>query len=169
VRGVDQAAGDGVSTSQIFGAVKALVSISKTALPATVDVFLGPITVQVPEQDFLLVMCDDPHNQGAPIVGVDGTSDWAALGAGRRDETFVIHNTYVAFSSNPDISALLDRAATNIGLIETAMRGTAGFILGGALNSPAWAAVQIIRVSAVNVGDGVQLHVLFGVACRGRI
>jgi hypothetical protein len=157
-----------VSTSQIFGAVKSLVTISRTALP-TVDVFLGPINIQTPEKDFLLVCCDDPHNQGAPIVGVDGTSDWAALGAQRRDETFQIHNTYVAFSGDPtDGPALLDRASTNIGLIETALRGTA-FTLNGALNSPAWAAVQITRLSQVNTGNGVQLHVLFSVACRGRI
>jgi hypothetical protein len=157
-----------VSTSQIFGAIDALVALAKSTLTG-VDVFDGPIVAQIAEQDFLLIGCENWQPPGTVTIGVDGTSDWAALGAQRRDETFTIHNTYVAFSSNPDISALLDRASTNIGLIETAIRGTAGFILGGALNSPAWAAVQIIRVSLVNDGNGVQLHVLFGVACRGRI
>jgi hypothetical protein len=157
-----------VSTSQIFGALDALVAQAKTSMPAGVDVYDGPINA-LPARDFLLIGCDNPHNQGAPIVGVDGASDWAALGAQRRDETFSIHNVYVAFSSDPNLTTSRARAKTNIGLLETALRQNPGITLSGALNNPGWVAVVIHRLDQVNTGDGVQVHVHFDVVCRGRI
>jgi hypothetical protein len=158
-----------VSTSQIFGAIDQMVAVAKSVLPGTCDVFDGPITVQSPEQDFLLVGVEE-YRPGSvqPVSAVDGTSDWAGLGAQRRDETFTIHNTYVAWSGDPTFSTARARAHTNIGLIETALRGSA-FALNGALNNPGWVALQITRVRQVNAGNGIQVHVQFGAVCRGRI
>jgi hypothetical protein len=157
-----------VSTSQIFPALDALVAITIAAVPATITVYDGPVTITPPEQDFIIVGAEDVYNQGQPIAAVDGTSDWAALGAGKRDEFFTIHNTYVAWSGDETLTTTRARAQTNIGLIETALR-TTGKTLNGTLNSPGWCALQITKVAQVKPGNGCQVHVTYGVVCRGRI
>lgn len=155
-----------MSTSQIFGAIDALLAICQSVMPPTVTVFDGPSAMQ-PTTDYLVVGCDDIMSPAS--VGVDAVSDWAGLGALHRDEIFTIHCTYVAWQSDPTQQTARDRAAANVGLIENALRTTTGGILNGAINQPGWVGLQITKLQPVNTGNGVQLHTLFGVVCRGRI
>jgi hypothetical protein len=159
-----------VSTSQIFGALDALVAIAQAALPAGVDTIDGPFATQPAEQDYLVVGVDQPPpHLGQAIRAVNGSSAWVGVGGQHRDETFSIWCMYVAYSSDPTFTLSRARAHTNIGLLETALRTGSGGLLNGALTNPAWAGLQITDVAQQNDGNGCQVHVLFSVDCRGRI
>jgi hypothetical protein len=156
-------------SSRIFPAINAVVAIATAALEATeTTVIDGPVSSQVPDGNFLCVGADTPYNSGTQIMAVDGDSDWAALGARAREETFTIWCTYVAWTGDSDLSDARARAATDIGELEAALRAAPGFNLNGTLPS-GWVALVITRVSQVNTDNGVQVHVLFGVVCRARI
>lgn len=161
-----------MSTSQIFAAVDNLVAIATGLFDAsTVSVFDGPISAQPSTQDFLIVGADSNPPPTTVVAAVSGSSDWIGLGALHRDELFTINCLYVAFSKDPTFTVMRARAKANIGLIESALRSNTGtgFSLNGALNQPGWSAVEITQVNQVNDGDGGQVHIGFGVVCRGRI
>lgn len=160
-----------MSTSQIPAAINNLFSICTTVMPTGVDVLDGPPLVQ-PARDYLIVGGDSAVSMpGTVMAAVDGSSTFVGLPVGQqhRDETFTIHCLYVAFSGDPTLTTLRARAFTNIGLLENTIRVMPGASLNGALGAPGWTQIVITRVDQDASGNGAQVHVAFGLVCRGRI
>lgn len=154
-------------STRIFAAYNAYLAIIQTALPAGFQVLDGPQT-GYPDQDLVIVGCQDPM-AGNDLIAVDtGAQNWITVGPPQhRDETFIIWATYVAWTGDNDFPSCRARADTNISLIETAVR--ADLTLGGALTNPGWAGIAITQMKQVLAQRGVALHIQFALACRARI
>lgn len=172
-----------MTTSRIFAAVNALVSITQNVFADTdVVVYDGPQVgfPQVPE--FVMVGCGDPSTEGIAESVTNGQQDWLSDGSNDpdRQESFSILSAYSAWIGDGGLAQLRANAATNIGLIETAIRLNLGpndpdgrlgtNTIPGPLAPTGWASLSIREMRTFRGPKGISVaQVTFSVDCWTRI
>lgn len=170
-------------TSQLFAGYNALLLVAQTALPTLVGVgavYDGPQPEFLTSQDAVFVGCDDPVSSSEVLAVDSGNQDWVSDGPGvgaDKRESFTIYCSYVAWTGDNDLPGCRSRAASNIALIETALRSnpTGGptasdGLLGtnavpGPLAPTGGSSISVVRLKMIQTNSGPALHVLFQVNC----
>jgi len=158
----------------IFDAYNAYLTLVQTACP-TWTVFDGPQPVLPTDKQMILLGVDDPLTGGMQLAVDAGQQDWESLGAGARMETFTILSTLVVWTGDNDLPGCRASAKTALTAIAAALRpapgGTGDAMLGNVLNlgGTGWCGIGVTRMSQIQEGAGVALHVQFALACTARL
>lgn len=171
-------------TTQIFAAYNALLAQVQAALPTLVNVgeiYDGPQPNLPTGMDLVFIGCDDPIAASTVLAIDSGRQEFRDLGAFDKKETFTIYCSYVAWTGDNNLPDCRNRAASNIALIETALRpnvtgGPTGAdgMLGtnttpGPLAPDGYCDLSVIRLQQVQTANGPAVHVQFSVDCIAYI
>lgn len=134
------------------------------ATPA-VAVYDGPAARYGEEPLELWVGVDEPDADDAPIAAT-GEQMWAGLGAMRKDETFQVYCTAVAWSGDAEIRPVRIAAYGIVAAVEDIVRGDAS--LGGNILVTLHG-VTGLALRQTNGPDGAMAQVQFRIDCKARI
>lgn len=152
-----------MSNSQVPAAIRAIQAALVAGLPAGTLVIVGPGNTS-DTSNVVFVGVGDP-DETSYATAATGSQKWAQLGGGRRDETFQVHCSAVAWNGDSDTLAAMDAAYALQAACETAI--VADPTLGGALlYAPGIESTQLKFATDAN---GAAAQVLFDVTCRTRI
>src|SRR4249920_3558032 len=152
-----------MATSATFPALTALLAMAQAAMPATVAVRDGrPVTLD-PQSDALYIGMPDIFEGDRQAVEAEQT--FVGIPPRGRDETWRIRCVSYSWSGEPaNYAVLRTRAASYIGLLETALRADP-YLSQTAL-------FALITIESINQGpsdEGCSVDVQFSVTGKSRI
>lgn len=149
--------------SRVPAAIRAIHDALVAQLPAGTLVLVGPGNTSS-TANVVLVGVNDPDENGY-ATAVTGTQSWAQLGGKRRDETFAVHCSAVAWNGDSDTLAAMDAVYALLAACESAI--VADPTLGGAiLYAPG---IEATHLKFITDQNGAAAQILFEVTCRARI
>jgi hypothetical protein len=154
-----------MATSAVPAAIAQLVALLRTPAIDQVDVFDGPPTDDVNQQDFIAIGWTPDGDQAAELQ-----QQFNAAGARTRDEDFVIAGWIDVWSGDTDFSVVRARVFELLGVVEQRLRATDAAPEAPTLNGAVlWAHLTSGSLHQSHTDQGIRAALGFTVSCRARI